>query len=179
MTERHRQALTELAELGLSLARKIHAQAETVEDVEQAAELSLAFHRVSRSVRQTVALEAKLERDGQHFANQNTPIGDRIKKPGVISKALTSLDGDALREHATKMRSAVERMVAECLDKEDADWLMEDIDYQLATLDPAIMDVPVEAYVAKLRREFDIPEPANQSATPAQAQAEPSVHSSA
>lgn len=179
MTERHRQALTELAELGLSLARKLHAQAETVEDVEQAAELSLAFHRVSRSVRQTVALEAKLERDALQFANENTPIGAKSAARGSAAKTFTRLDGRSLREHATKMRAAVERMVYECLDREDADWLMEDVDFQLASMDPAIMNVPVETYVANLKRELEIPEAANQSDASGKAKSKPSAHNSA
>src|SRR5688500_13108755 len=105
MTERHRQALTELAELGLSLARKIHAQAETVEDVEQAAELSLAFHRVSRSVRQTVALEAKLERDAQ------APVANENRAKAILRPERKPLNAQALREHVTRMRNAVETLV--------------------------------------------------------------------
>jgi hypothetical protein len=158
MTERHRQALTELAELGLSLARKLHAQAETVDDVEQAAELSLAFHRVSRSVRQTIALEAKLERDARAAANENKPDA------AVAEPPLSPIQAAArLRNHTRKLREAVQTLIYEALDREDADFIMEDVDFQLASQDPAIMAVPVEAYIAKLKRDWDIPEPANQS----------------
>src|SRR5690349_14267659 len=63
MAERHGRGLAELAELGLSLARHLHECALAAETPEQAAAAAAAFHRISRSVRQTMALEAKLERD--------------------------------------------------------------------------------------------------------------------
>ncbi|MDB5424473.1 MAG: hypothetical protein JWQ29_1889 [Phenylobacterium sp.] len=63
MAERHGRILTRLAELGLSLAEELHAGALAAETPKAAGDLVLAFHRVSRSVRQTLALEAKLERD--------------------------------------------------------------------------------------------------------------------
>lgn len=178
MSERHRAALTELAELGLSLARKLHAQAETVEDVEQAAELSLAFHRVSRSVRQTVALEAKLDLDAKTFAVRNTPFGAANPIAANAPKRSEQRDARDLREHAAKMRAAVEKLVYESLDREDADFLMEDVDYQLAILDPEIMGVPVESYLARLKREWAIPEPANEAKAKAGG-AEPPAQSSA
>lgn len=174
MTERHRHALTELAELGMSLARKIHAQAETVEDVERAAELSLAFHRVSRSIRQTVALEAKLERDALH-----APANDH-QAPAAPGPPLSPIQAAArMRNHTRKLREAVEKLIYETLEREDADFIMEDVDFQLASRDPAIMSVPVEAYIARLKRVWDIPDAANQSDAQAKPKAEPSVHSSA
>jgi hypothetical protein len=62
--------LAELAETGMEISRRILvevrvlSQVETVEDLKLAptsAELSLAFSRVSRAVRQTLALERKFE----------------------------------------------------------------------------------------------------------------------
>src|SRR5690348_5288091 len=57
MAERHGRILTELSELGASLARKVHAQAMEAETPDETATLTTAFHRISRSVRQTLALE--------------------------------------------------------------------------------------------------------------------------
>lgn len=63
-TRRERQdaVLAELSELGLTLARELHARALAAETTVEAEKLALAFQRVSRGVRQTFALELKLAR---------------------------------------------------------------------------------------------------------------------
>ena len=61
--ERSDLILDELAKLGLSLARELHRRATEAEDDEACARLALAFHHVSRTVRQSLALQARLERD--------------------------------------------------------------------------------------------------------------------
>ncbi len=68
MAERHGRVLAELTELGLSLARALHEKAVAAEDPKAATDLTLAFHRISRSVRQSMGLEARLERDRQRAA---------------------------------------------------------------------------------------------------------------
>lgn len=57
------RVMARFAELGLSLAEDLHACALVAEDPKDKRDLALAFHRITRSVRQTFALEAKLERD--------------------------------------------------------------------------------------------------------------------
>jgi hypothetical protein len=63
MAERHGRILAELSELGLALAHKLQGEAMAAETPQAAAELGRAFHSVARTVRQTLALEAKMERD--------------------------------------------------------------------------------------------------------------------
>ena len=53
MVERQGRMLAELSELGMSLARRTHERAMQAEDPDKAERLALAFHRLSRSVRQT------------------------------------------------------------------------------------------------------------------------------
>ena len=65
MAQRHGRILARLSELGLAHAERLHEQAMAAEDPKAAAELGLTFHRVSRSIRQSIALEAKLVRDAQ------------------------------------------------------------------------------------------------------------------
>jgi len=55
--------LDELAKLGLTLARDLHERACAAEDPEVCARLALAFHTVSRGVRQSLALQQRLARD--------------------------------------------------------------------------------------------------------------------
>src|SRR5271168_774548 len=59
-TDRDREILETLAELGLEVAMALKQRIIAAEDAESADRLSLAFTRVSRSIRQTLAFKAKL-----------------------------------------------------------------------------------------------------------------------
>lgn len=60
MDARHGRMLTELAEAGMELARRMFAASRQAGNNHDLVELTEAFHTVSRSVRQTIALEFKL-----------------------------------------------------------------------------------------------------------------------
>ena len=62
--------LGELTELGLTLARDLHARALAAETAQEAQALGLAFQRVSRSVRQCLALDARMEREAKAQAQE-------------------------------------------------------------------------------------------------------------
>jgi hypothetical protein len=70
MTARHAEALKVLAARALELACKVQERAIAAETDAGMAELGLAFHRVSRTLRQCLALEAKLTRDAEHAARE-------------------------------------------------------------------------------------------------------------
>ncbi len=59
-TDRDREILETLAGLGLEVAMALKAKIVAAADAESADRLSLAFTRVSRSIRQTLAFKAKL-----------------------------------------------------------------------------------------------------------------------
>jgi hypothetical protein len=99
-TERHLRLLAELAELGMTLARTIVAQAEDGAE--------LAFARIARAVRQTLALEAKLAEEGQLRRERQA------------------------REHKHQREAKVRRMVEKAI---EADAHESDIDERLADLD--------------------------------------------
>ncbi|MET0271438.1 MAG: hypothetical protein ABW360_00460, partial [Phenylobacterium sp.] len=61
--DRDEAMLAELAELDLALARKVQACAMAAEDPETVGALARSYQRVARSLRQTLALKAKLKRD--------------------------------------------------------------------------------------------------------------------
>lgn len=65
MSERHAAALARLMALGLELAERVQAQAMAAETTEELESLAGAFHRVSRSVRMSIALEARLAKAAQ------------------------------------------------------------------------------------------------------------------
>ena len=58
--ERDREILEQLAEYGMEVAAALKAQIVAASDADCADRLSLAFTRVSRSIRQTLAFKAKL-----------------------------------------------------------------------------------------------------------------------
>jgi hypothetical protein len=63
IADRDQQMLAELAELDLALARRVQACAMATEDPDQLANLSRAYQRVARSLRQTLVLKDKLTRN--------------------------------------------------------------------------------------------------------------------
>ena len=60
MHERHARLLGRLAELGMALAEDLHARARAADTPQEAETLASGFHKLSRSVRQSLALEARL-----------------------------------------------------------------------------------------------------------------------
>jgi hypothetical protein len=109
--------LRELADIGMEIARalqgEVRARAEAVEDETAespkiVAELGLAFSRVSRAVRQTLALEARLEDDRlareraaeaaeEANARSNGELSERAAR--VKAKLMQLLHPDRERDH--------------------------------------------------------------------------------
>ena len=78
------EALTELAGMDLSLVRHIHAQALAATDPDQINGLARTYQRIARSLRQTLALQAKLARDerlDRERAPRRHPLLDEIPAP--------------------------------------------------------------------------------------------------
>ena len=98
MTARHARILAELSELGLAFARDARADAEAAETPEQRAQQALVFQRVSRSVRQTLALEAKFARDAQ-----------RAEREAADVEAKRDREQVRFRKH--RLQTAVEALV--------------------------------------------------------------------
>lgn len=146
MTERHARGLAELTELGLSLARDLHACALAEPDPRTKAETALAFHRVSRSVRQSMALEARLKRDLMR--------DDREARAEAVQAA------EALvRTRKAQVRAAVERLIwTEAENDEEAERLIDQLGEHLdeAALHQGFADDPVEVHIARLRAELGL-----------------------
>jgi hypothetical protein len=70
MQARHAEALKVLAERALALACAVQERALNAETDAGMAELGLAFHRISRTMRQCLALEAKLARDAEQAVRE-------------------------------------------------------------------------------------------------------------
>ena len=142
MAERHGRMLAELAEIGLSAARVLHERLLAAEDAQASADLGLALHRMSRSVRQTLALEAKLARDAQR--------ADREACERAVS------------HRKARVKAAVEPLIwTEAGDDETADTRLDAFDAFLdaLSLDDDFLDTPIEAQIARICAAMDIPAP--------------------
>jgi len=142
MAARHTRVLTELTELGLDLARSLKARAEAATTPAEAEGLALAFHRVARSVRQTLALETKLARERAGIASEER---------GDLRRAVTT--------RQAQVRAPVARDIWSEREQDEAEALMEVLEDHLdeAALYPSFLEDPVEAQVAWLRAQLGLP----------------------
>jgi len=65
--------LAKLAGLDLSLAQHVHACAMATDDTQEVAELARAYQRIARSMRQSLALHARLKRERERDRRENPP----------------------------------------------------------------------------------------------------------
>jgi hypothetical protein len=146
MAERHGCILAELSELGLGLARDLQQRALAAETPEAAADLADAFHRISRSVRQTLALEAKLERERRRRA-QEDEIEELRQRPQRAEK------------RAAEVRRAVERLIwTEAESDERAEQLLADLDDYLSweIVSDTFLAERLQTYVARVCEDLGI-----------------------
>jgi hypothetical protein len=158
MAERHREGLAELADLGLALARALQGQAlAAVEDAQPAvaADLSLAFQRVSRAVRQTYALEAKLERDCKAAARE-------AAKSEAQDKIIRA------HERRRQVRKAISPLLWTEGEEEESEALLDALDACLseASQDDDFLDIPLEACIARIRHALGLPPEGSDPQTP-------------
>lgn len=149
MHERHAAILARLAELGEQLAAKHAARALAADDPEIEARATTAYHRAARSVRQCLALEAKLVRDAARAEREDRDDAQR--------KA--SAQRDRRRFHA---RAVVAHLIwTESESETEAERLESDLD-DLLGLDrfaDETPDEPAEALIARLCRELGLTPP--------------------
>jgi len=79
MASREEAMLARLAELDLAAAEKAHGKLMAAEESAEIAEMSRAYQRMSRSLRQTLALKARLAR--QREAAAATADGPEVSRP--------------------------------------------------------------------------------------------------
>jgi hypothetical protein len=148
ITERRGRILAELSERGLSLARALHERALAAETTEEACNLGLAFHRISRSLRQTLALEARLERDRRRQDSEDRAEAARDDQARV-------------HRRQTQVRLAVERAIWNEAEGEEAERLCSALDDVLEgeVLADGFADSPLDAHIARLCAEFGLTAP--------------------
>jgi len=144
--ERHRRFLARVAELSLSLAERLHERAMEAESVEEAQGLALAFQRVTRSLRQTLALEARLEREERRglvedrrlaAEDHRQQLGARKRYVGDVGSRLiwTEAEGDEVGALLVDLKR----------------WLDEE-----AFFEDEFLATPVEALIERLREDLGL-----------------------
>lgn len=137
--------LEQLAGLGMSLARDLHARALAAETTEEAVRLAEAFHKVARSVRQTLALEPRLIRD--HSRNRRDAEAETAR-----------LAAARAGQKKARIRLAVERLIWTEAEDDEAERLVDDLDDLLdaEALSESFTETPVEALIEKVRADLGL-----------------------
>lgn len=145
MAERHSEILGELSQLGLALARDLQARAVAAADNGAACDLALAFHRVSRSVRQTLALESRLEREGRARSRDAALDAQRETQARVAARR-------------AQVRAVLGRAIWDEAEGDEAEALLEDLEDRLAdeALDEAFLTAPLDACLTRLRADLGL-----------------------
>jgi hypothetical protein len=147
--ERRLRILQELAEIGMDLARAVQRRALAANaDPSAAVDLALSLSRIARAVRQTVALEAKLDQDRHAAAAARA---ERRTRDARLQA----------HQHKTRIRARVERAIDAEASGEAAEDLLCDLNERLEDADDlaAFADRPVAEIVAHICRELDIAPP--------------------
>jgi hypothetical protein len=172
--ERQDAVLAELSELGLTLARELHARAMAAETPQESDKLALAFQRVSRGVRQTFALELKLQR-ARREAEREVSMGE-LEEAVRLAKAAEAdarsqpepsaedLAARARRKRIAgrkdRVKGALNRLIwneAEG-DEEEYEILGDDLDYRLseAARRSDFLDLPLEALIRQIKSDMGL-----------------------
>jgi hypothetical protein len=172
MAETHAAILGELAQFGRDLARKLHGQGMAAETPEETAELARAFHSVARTVRQTLALEARLMRDAKRQERE-----DRTEAEGRERLEAFAAEQAARAPYlARKSRivTVIDRIIAaEYEDEDEAERLSDEIADRLGedACVAGFLDRPIDEQIAGLCRDFGLTPPARPIVRPAPASA--------
>lgn len=141
IADQQQLALGELVELGMDFARALKAKVEALSSVEDAERLALAFHRVTRSVRLTLALQSKLARDRLEIAR-----GERDRFRVDVHNRVKQVRAVVVREIWTETEGETAERLTAALDgrlKEDA-------------LFETFLEGPVEAAIARIREDLGL-----------------------
>lgn len=139
MSERHSRVLAELAEAGMVMVRRLGLAMEQADDAQTLAQVGLAFHRVSRAVRQTLALELRLAQGPRPEPIRSTPSTQ--SPPPPIAPA----------------RPRAERVGWNEYERADSDEALEDLDELLDAEEVDIEAVhgAIDASIARIRQDLE------------------------
>lgn len=145
--------LDELSQLAMAMSRDLQARCLAVEAARDAADLALGFQRSSRSVRQTIALKAKLRRDQVQFGREDHAHAVRETETRMLVRK-------------AQVRLSVERSVWNEADGPEAERLLDGLDdiLEAETFNDAFLQGDVHTHVARICQDLGVTPPADAAA---------------
>ena len=151
ITERTQQMLGELAELSMTLARDLHACALSAESAAEKAQMAAAFHKAARSVRQSLALHARMARDDRREAAEAAHAEREARKARVQARK-------------AQVSGIVERLIWDEAEDAEAETALEaELEDHLDALaeTEAFLESPLGLLIARLCEALGITPPAH------------------
>ena len=127
------------------MSRDLQGRCIAVGDAREAAHLALGFHRSSRSVRQCIALKAKLLRDQVRHGREDQAHAARQDETGMLIRK-------------AQVRLSVERAVWNEADGPEAERLLGELDdiLEAETFDDDFVQGPVQTHIARICEELGV-----------------------
>ena len=144
----YREVLHELVEIGTRLARAIDRQAnpETNAAPAAAADPTLAFERIARTLRRTIALARTLTDPAQPSQAQRAAAGAQQRRPSARKQIIREVEDSIHREaHGPETEARAESLHAELYERLDTLDLDDDLD-----------QLPIADIIAALRRDLGL-----------------------
>ena len=165
LSDRIAARLERLAEMDLAAAEHVQAQLLATTEAKETADLARAYQRASRTLRQTLMLQMKHERDQAQAEKDDTPavsIGDAAYNR-LVNARIADIQG-AVARVASAAHPDQPRLQRETLDRLDVeldDWADED-DFIDRPLDAMVVDAceSLRLPLALARQWQDLPSPA-------------------
>ena len=126
--DRDEEMLACLAEFDLAAAGRVHGRLMAAEESGELAELGRTYQRIARSLRQTLALKAKLRRDREAAAQAAERTPPPRKPPG----------GMAVARRIRELRDAVTRIIWTEAERAEAPDFADDANYTEEALEDLI-----------------------------------------
>jgi hypothetical protein len=156
--------LGELAELSLVVAKELASRLRASETPEEAVALAGAYQKVTRVVRLTLALDAKLERDAERDARAEAREDREIEtlaqkaEAGAAERQRLAAISNRVRHPSDIQKDRVRALLKRLLwtesegDSEEFDVLYDDLSARLseAARDPAFLDIPIEVLAGRM-----------------------------
>ena len=143
------EMLARLAARDLAAAERVHDKLMAAEEAGEIAELGRTYQRFARSLRQTLALKARLRREQQQdaraAANETPP---QPARPG----------GVAVARRIREVREGVTRVVWDEVEREERDDCLETLEYTIAEecLRDSFCAEPLDDHIARICLALDL-----------------------
>ncbi len=156
MAERHGRTLARLSELGLALAERVQEKALAADDPKSSADLGLAFHRIARTVRQSIALEARLVRDAERAERELRKDEDARRE---LVREVVRRDPRQIARRKENVREAVLKVIwDEIEDEEDRNYFTDLLEQRLemGAEDPGFCVESLKDHIDRMLVDFSL-----------------------